>query len=240
MLYWATNSAEGSSIPPFSAWVQWDVDLCSLWCSPVLAAENAEGLKFPLSAQGAQHFRSFLETQRFINTGLPGTWSSFACRGENDLKDKKCKRDEVVIQGHFIPKPVGSRVLPTSDWEASEEPGACRVCDSNHHITLFITCMTLVAKRLIHRTGQLWKEQKWGKRPSSLHLTEQPTNQFATFGKNQIFLASVSTLGVKQDISGSVACSPDGRACNVEVDLYELSKKNHPSGRFSIWDSEQI
>lgn len=70
--------------------------------------------------------------------------------------------------------------------------------------------------------------KKWGKRLSSLHLTEQPANQCAAFGGNQVFLASLSTLGVKQDISGSVVCSPGGRACNMEEDLYELSKKNHP------------
>jgi len=51
-------------------------------------------------------------------------------------------------------------------------------------------------------------------------------------------LASLSALGVEKALSSPVVCSSDSRACNM--DLSEQPKKNHPSERFSVWESEQM
>lgn len=84
-----------------------------------------------------------------------------------------------------------------------------------------------------HSQNSCRRSEKGAKRLSSLHLTERPTNKFPFFGRNRVFLASLPTVGAKQTI-GSSALRSSGRrgACNMEVHLSELSKKNHPSGRF--------
>lgn len=73
------------------------------------------------------------------------------------------------------------------------------------------------------------------------YLTEQPTNNFAFFWRNHVSLANLLTLSMKQTISSSAPCSSDRRGpCNMEVHLSDLSEKNHPSGRFSVWDWKNI
>lgn len=116
MLFSATSSAEGSSIPPSSTWVWWGIDPSSLWWWPALAAEMRRGLnlqwvlRIPSTLGTARNLKVWLLIQDFS-----GTRSFSACRDDDNLESKKCKREEVAIQGHFIPQPVGSHALPTSN-----------------------------------------------------------------------------------------------------------------------------
>lgn len=62
---------------------------------------NAEGLQFPVDAQDIQHLGAVRNLRVWLLIqDFSGTCPSFACRGENHLESKKCKREDAETQGH--------------------------------------------------------------------------------------------------------------------------------------------